>query len=552
MSHQRGFRRAALAAAGTCAALVALGLGAPPAYAVATTLYVGGAGCSDTGTGTQAQPYCTINKAATVAVAGQTVQVAGGTYTEKVTVANSGTSGAPITFTAAPGANVTVTGGANGFFLSGKSYVTVNGFTVTGTTSYGIYLSASNNITVSNNTVTFAGQQVKGLIAAGVYLSGSTASTVSGNTTDHNSDSGIYLNSTSSGNTVRGNESSLNANGYQRNANGINVIGPNNTIIANVTHDNEDSGIQFYTGGNNNLATLNVTYNNGDHGIDDLNVTGGRIIGNTVYHNCTTGINVEGTSGSYLVENNIAVDNAVYPAYNGIACARRAGNIGIWDSAPATTTVNANLVYLSTTGPMYVFGSSYTTLAAMKAATGQEANGTQANPMFADAGTGNLRVTEGSPAIDSADANASGEQSSDITGTARTDDANVANTGIGARGYDDRGAYEFADAGGGGGNPLPPAAALAVTPTTGTAPVPVTADATGSTDPQNQALSYTFNFGDGTAAVGPQAGVTAAHTYPAAGTYTVTLTVTNTANLTATRTVPVTVTAAVPSPKLNV
>ena len=100
-------------------------------------------------------------------------------------------------------------------------------------------------------------------------------------------------------------------------------------------HDNEDSGLQFYTGGNNNLATLNVTYNNGDHGIDDLNVTGGRLIGNTVYRNCTSGINVEGTSGNYLVENNIAVDNAVYPAYNGISCARRAGNIGIWDSRAA-------------------------------------------------------------------------------------------------------------------------------------------------------------------------------------------------------------------------
>ena len=34
------------------------------------------------------------------------------------------------------------------------------------------------------------------------------------------------------------------------------------------------------------------------------------IIGNTIYSNCTSGINVEGTSGNYVVENNIAVDNA--------------------------------------------------------------------------------------------------------------------------------------------------------------------------------------------------------------------------------------------------
>ena len=35
------------------------------------------------------------------------------------------------------------------------------------------------------------------------------------------------------------------------------------------------------------------------------NVTGGRIIGNTVYYNCTDGINVEGTSGNYNIENNV-------------------------------------------------------------------------------------------------------------------------------------------------------------------------------------------------------------------------------------------------------
>ena len=538
MSRRRGLWRVALATAGAGAAVTALALAVPAAQAAVTTLYVGKTNCADTGTGTAAQPYCTIGRAATVVVAGQTVEVAAGTYAEKVTVANSGTATAPIVFRPATGAAVTVTGAANGFFLSGKSYVTLTGFTVTGTTSYGIALSASNNITVSNNTVTGAGQQVKGLTAAGIYLSGTTASTVAGNTADRNSDSGIVVNATSSGNTVRANEASLNANGYQRNANGINVVGSANTVVANVTHDNEDSGIQVFSGANNNLVTLNVTYNNGDHGIDTQSSSGGRFVGNTVYHNCTTGINVEGASASYVVENNVAVDNAVYPAYNGISCTRRAGNIGVWDAAPATTTADANLVHLSTSGVMYAFGTAYTSLAAMRSASGQESRGLQASPMFAGAGTGNLRLTEGSPAIDSADANASGEQAADLTGTARLDDPNVANTGTGARGYDDRGAYEFIPA-----VPQPPTAALKVAPATGTAPLDVTADATGSADPQGQALSYTFAFGDGTAAVGPQPGATAPHRYAAAGSYTVTVTVTDTSRLTATATAAVTVSA---------
>jgi parallel beta-helix repeat protein len=532
-------RRSSLAAVAVVGAVACSVLAAAPAFATVTTLYVGGAGCSDLGSGTQTQPYCTINKGAGVATSGQTVLVAAGTYAEKATVAHSGMLGAPVTIQAVPGASVIVTGASNGFVVSGKSYVTISGFTVTATTSYGISISSSTNIVISGNTVTYSGHPVSGQLAAGIYLSNTTASTVTGNTADHNSNHGIYLTTGSSGNTISHNEASWNANVYQRNANGIDVIAPANSIVGNVLHDNEDSGLQFYTGGDNNLATLNVSYNNGDHGIDDYNVTGGRLIGNTIYHNCTSGINVEGLSGSYLVENNIAVDNAVYPAYQGIACSRRAGNIGIWDSAPATTTVDDNLVFLSTSGTMYVFGTPYTSLAAMKSATGQEQHGQQANPNFAGAGTGDLRLTQGSPAIDAADSGASGEQAADIAGVARQDDVSVTDTGIGPRSYDDRGAYEFTS----DGAMQPPVAVLTVTPDSGTAPVAVTADASGSHDPQGQAITYTFNFGDGTT-VGPQSGATASHTYTAAGSYTVTVTVTDTANLTGTAQHAVTVQAA--------
>src|SRR5205814_4580142 len=287
-------------------------------------------------------------------------------------------------------------------------------------------------------------------LAAAIALSNSTASTVTRNVTHHHSDTGIYLQSATTTTTVSYDESSFNANQYQRNANGMNVIGARNVVIGNRVHDNEDSGLQFYTGGNDNLATLNVSYGNGDHGIDDLNVTGGRLIGNTIYHNCTSGINVEGTSGSYVVKNNVSVDNAVFkvnptpikPGAPPNDCNRRAGNIGIWDSAPPSTTVDTNLVYLSVSGTMYVFGSSYSSLAAMQAATGQETHGKQANPGFADAANGNLRPTEGSPAIDSADSAAPFESATDVTGAARAADPQVANTGLGSRKYDDRGAYE--------------------------------------------------------------------------------------------------------------
>jgi parallel beta-helix repeat protein len=506
-----------------CAAASAITAG--PALATPTYLHVGGSGCSDNGRGTSGRPFCTIDKGASVATSGQSVLVASGTYAEKVTVRNSGVGGRPIVIRPRRGATVAITGGSNGFVLSGVQHVQIDGFTITNPTSYGISVSNSSDIVLSNNTITYAGTPASGQIAAGIRLVNTTASTVTGNITDHNSDHGIYIGTGSTGNTVSYNEASWNANEYRRNANGINVIGAGNTVIGNIVHDNEDSGLQFFTGGNDNLATLNVSYNNGDHGIDNLNVTGGRLIGNTIYHNCTSGINVEGTSGNYVVKNNIAVDNAVYPAYNGISCNRRAGNIGIWDSAPPTTVVNRNLVWLTTSGTMYVFGSSYTSLAAMRTATGQEQQGIQADPRFFNAAGGDLRLTAGSPAVDSADSAAPGAQAQDILGIARVDDPTVANTGAGPRTYDDRGAYELAS-----GGPAAPTATLIVSPSTGTAPLTVTADASGSTDPQGGALTYTFDFGDGTT-VGPQAAPTATHTY--SGSYTATVTVTNPANVAA-------------------
>ena len=47
----------------------------------------------------------------------------------------------------------------------------------------------------------------------------------------------------------------------------------------------------------------------------------------------------------------------------------------------------------------------------------------------------------------------------------------------------------------------------------------------GSSDPDGDALTYSWNFGDGTAASGPSSIATATHTYASAGSYTAVLTV---------------------------
>lgn len=538
---------AALTLLGLVAALT--GLTVLPAQAAGATYYVDRTmpSCSDSGSGTATAPFCTIVKGVSKLTAGDTLYIGNGTYAETIKPAVSGTASSPITITAWSGKDPQVgTRVANGAYLSGRSYITVSNLLVSGTTGPGIYVSGGDHDSVLGNEVTKAGQPSSGLIAQGIRISSSANDLVQGNYTHDNSDHGIYLNGSTTGTTVAYNTSTFNAEGYRRNANGINVVAPGNTIVGNVTHDNEDSGINFYPGGNNNLATLNVTYNNGDHGIDDYNVTGGRLIGNTVFHNCTTGINVEGTSGNYVVENNIAVDNAVYPAYQGISCSRRTGNIGIWDSAPASTTVDHNLVWLTKSGTMYAWaGTRYTSLSAMQAASGQEKHGVQGDPKFVNASSGNLAIGAGSPAIDRGNSGVAGEQSTDIQHSARVDDPGTPNTSAeGPRLYDDLGAYEFQGTSSSTGQA--PTAKLAVTPSSGTAPLAVTADASGSSDPQGQSLTYSFDFGDGTT-TGPQSAAKATHTYSAAGSYTVKVTVTDTSNLSATATQSVTASTATSS-----
>jgi parallel beta-helix repeat protein len=83
----------------------------------------------------------------------------------------------------------------------------------------------------------------------------------------------------------------------------------------------------------------------------------------------------------------------------------------------------------------------------------------------------------------------------------------------------------------------PPNASLLVEPASGSVPLVVGADASASTDTDATPIaSYSFDFGDGSAMVGPQSEPTASHIYATSGTYTVTVTVTDTANQSSTAT----------------
>jgi uncharacterized repeat protein (TIGR01451 family) len=72
--------------------------------------------------------------------------------------------------------------------------------------------------------------------------------------------------------------------------------------------------------------------------------------------------------------------------------------------------------------------------------------------------------------------------------------------------------------------PFPPTASVTAMPNAGTAPLNVQFSSVGSSDPYGLQLSYSWDFGDGSAA---STGVNPSHSYANNGTYTVTLTASN-------------------------
>lgn len=74
------------------------------------TYYVNGTAGNDSGSGAQDSPWKTIGKAAEAAQPGDSVIIAGGTYRETVDITTKGTETAPVTFKAAEGEDVLITG----------------------------------------------------------------------------------------------------------------------------------------------------------------------------------------------------------------------------------------------------------------------------------------------------------------------------------------------------------------------------------------------------------------------------------------------------------
>ena len=117
---------------------------------------------NDSNPGTEALPWKTLAKAASMATAGVTVFIKQGTYRERLALVNSGTADGPITFTSYPGDSVTITGvgmtpptgwWAGLIWIQGLSYVKIKGLRVTNSVNVGIDVENSSYITIEKNFV---------------------------------------------------------------------------------------------------------------------------------------------------------------------------------------------------------------------------------------------------------------------------------------------------------------------------------------------------------------------------------------------------------------
>ncbi|MDL2354362.1 MAG: right-handed parallel beta-helix repeat-containing protein [Pseudomonadota bacterium] len=317
-------------------------------------LYVATTG-ADTNAGTQASPFRTITKAASVAKASTTVHVAAGTYNETVKTNNSGTSSARIRYVSDTKWGAKIIGsGSEGMWTNNGDYVDIVGFDISGPGRLGILNYASFSL--------ISGNHVHHL-------------TVSGGCSG-NGGAGIdNANYSSSDDDIIGNV--VHDIGVPGACNGIQGIYSSNLrghIYNNTVYRVSAWGIQLWHAANNVMIANNTVFANGSAGMG-----GGIVFG--------TG----DSPGGVILDNTSVVNNLVYAnpgdgireyCYAGPEC------IG------AHNTVANNLVYANGSAITMRVGGATATISADPQFVNYQANG-----------SGDYHLRSTSPAIDKGIAN---------------------------------------------------------------------------------------------------------------------------------------------------
>lgn len=418
----------------------------PPA--AGSTYYVSPDG-SDTAAGTEGAPFRTIQRAASLVDAGDTVVVRAGTYAGFQLgwdFPQSGTASQPITFRADPGAVIQSRNGetSDGINLEGSSYVVIDGFTVD---------NASGNIdracirTVSGRNVTVRNNDVSNCGTWGVFTSHSDFVRIEGNTTSFNNSEdsdnhGIYVSNATADPVIVGNE-----------------IQGNRGAGLHMNGDLSQGGNGLITGAR---VEGNVVSGNGEKGGSAINCDGVQdslIRNNLLYGNHASGISLYRIDAAEGARNNVVVNNTIRMASDG----RWAVNIK--NRSTGNTVSNNVLLHDGPRGAINIVrdslsgfvsdhnavtnrfstddGESFLTLAQWRAATDQDGNSFVSGPAALFAGANDYHLSATSPAIDAG--STLGAPNVDIEGNGRPFGPAY-----------DLGAYEFGSASPPGADTTPP------------------------------------------------------------------------------------------------
>jgi len=358
-----------LLAAGMMVVPAATANGAQSA-ATAATLYVynvRGAGCSDSGPGTQAVPFCSIQAAADVANPGQTVDIEGPATYAPFTVTRSGTPSAPITFTG----TWPPIGGGIPEIIGSTPLVT---------------LTDVHDVTISS------------LVA---YNNAGTADGI-----DVVGSQNITLDSLAVGSLTTTFENAI----------GVSIDGASSAVTVSRSRIAGDAtAVQVESGAQNVTATTNYLTTAAGTGIS-VDGAAGDVTSNTVRAVCGTAAAITGGTTA-VVENNVfevGTSNCATPGAGLSVDAASAGNV----------RADYNALFAAGTETEYSWaGTAYST-AAEFGATGQGAHDVD---MTQFVGT----MPNQPSLVDSADCAAPGELATDQLGNPRVDDPLVTDTGTG-------------------------------------------------------------------------------------------------------------------------
>jgi len=295
---------------------------------------------ADASSGTSANPWKTISKAAASVPPGSKVIAEAGSYPEMVTIASAGTAVRRIVFEGdRTNGDVIINaqGKSTGFLLSGTAaYITIRGFKIQNASTNGIKVSQNaEGIEILDCAISGSGGQ-------GVFLDRSKSTTLRHVKTQSNSigldvnevDGLVVENLLASGNTGAG----------------LKVRGTTNGSIRNLTSRGNNQGAYFTAGGTRTLSD-SILASNTAEGIYKDGGTGSTLSNNDVwsngtnYRNCTADpasisadpLFVDAAGGNFRLQQVAAGQAADSPCLN--AGSRSAADAGLADRTTRTDNV---------------------------------------------------------------------------------------------------------------------------------------------------------------------------------------------------------------------